>query len=148
MSVRVWACPWVGTGTSDDPYRSRAQQYCTAFASFFPSNADGTPASSWVITFGRSADWTAASADAQLTDLFAGDLPGTIDSPADLRAFLRSRTIGDVPLARRQAIQANLDSLGVLRSDFTLTTPLWKVMQRVASTLFEKDANFAGGFNF
>jgi hypothetical protein len=148
MSVRVWAGPTVGSGTSADPYRPKAAQYCTAQASFFPSNSDGTPASAWVITIGRASDWTAAEADAQLTDLFAGDLPASIDTPAGLKAFLRTRTVGDVPIARRNALQANLDALGVVRSDFTLATPLWKVFQRVASTLFEKSFNFGAGFNF
>lgn len=149
MSVRVWASPWVledrGTGTA---YDSKASRYCTAWANFFPSNADGTPASAWVVTIGRASDWTAADADAELTDIFGGDLPQAIDSPADLRALLRTRTVGDVPVARRSRITAALDSLGVARADFTLQTPLWKVFQRVASTLFEKDFNFAAKFNF
>src|SRR4051812_36816571 len=112
MSVRVWTSPVVTTTFGGSTlYKSKAEQYCTGgFANFFPSNTDGTPASAWVITIGRAADWTAASADAELTDLFAGDLPAGIDSPADLRVFMRTRTIGDVPLARRQAIQANLDT--------------------------------------
>jgi hypothetical protein len=148
MSVRVWAGPWIGTGTTADPYRPKAAQYCTAQASFFPSNSDGTPASSWVLTMGRAVDWTAAEADVELIDLFAGDLPQAADTPAELKAFLRTRTVGDVPVPRRSAIQANLDSLGVVRADFTLATPLWKVFQRVASTLFEKGFNFGAGFNF
>jgi hypothetical protein len=97
---------------------------------------------------GRAADWTSALADSELIDLFAGDLPPAADTPSELRAFLRTRTVGDIPVGRRQTIQANLDGLSVVRSDFTLQTPLWKVFQRVSSTLFEKDANFASGFNF
>jgi hypothetical protein len=150
MSVRVWAGPWVqDTFAGATRWKSQAEQYCTGgFSNFFPSNLDGSPASTWVITAGRAQDWTAAIADASLTDIFAGDLPGTINSRDDLIAFLRGRTVGDVPLARRQAIQANLDSLGVARADFTLTTPLWKVFQRIISTLFEKDGNFASVFSF
>lgn len=149
MSVRVWAGPWVGTGTALDPYRPKAAQYCTRGSSnFFPSNSDGSPASTWVVAIGRAPDWTAASADAELTDIFAGDLPASIDTPSDLKVFLRTRTIGDIPLARRQQIQTNLDSLGVGRADFTLATPLWKVFRRIASTIFEKDDGFASGFNF
>lgn len=144
--IRVWASPPV---LADGAYSAKADQYCTGgFVNFFPSNLDGTPASTWVITVGRASDWTAAEADAALVDIFAGDLPGTIDSPQDLRAFIRSRTVGDVPVGRRQTIQANLDTLGVPRADFVLATPLWKVFQRITSTLLEKDFNFGSGFNF
>jgi hypothetical protein len=146
MSVRVWAAPPI---TVNGNHLSKAEQYCTGgCVNFFPSNPDGTPASTWVITIGRAANWTAASTDTALVDLFAGDLPDTINTPSDLRALLRTRTVGDVLPARRQAIQAQLDTLAVPRADFTLTTPLWKVFQRVVSTLFEKDANFAAGFSF
>lgn len=146
MSVRVWVSP---AQQNADFYYAKAETYCAGgFANFFPSKLDGTPASTWVITIGRAADWTAAGADAQLDDLFAGDLPGTINSRDDLLAFLRGRTIADVPLARRNAITAVLDKYAVPRSDFVGTTPLWKVFQRVASTLFEKDDNFGGGFGF
>lgn len=149
MSVRVWVGPWVqedrGQGMA---YFSKASRYCAQYANFFPSNADGTPASTWVLTMGRAADWTAASADAELIDLFAGELPPAVDTPAELLAFLRVRTVGDVPLGRRQTIQASLDALGVARADFTLATPLWRLFQRVSSALFEKDANFAAGFRF
>jgi hypothetical protein len=147
MSVRVWASPPVSLngGTAFIP---KAEQYCTGGArNFFPTNPDGTPASTWIITIGKAVDWTTASADAALVDVFAGDLPGTINSRDDLIAYLRIRTVGDVPIARRQTIQAQLDTLVVPRADFTLTTPLWKVFQRVISTLSEKDSNFAAGFN-
>lgn len=149
MSARVWAGPWVQVIDPTPIYVSKAAQYCTGgWVNFFPSNADGTPASTWVLTMGRAVDWTPAEADAEMIDLFGGDLPASANTPDELRAFLRSRTVGDVPLVRRQAIQANLDSLGVVRSDFTLSTPLWKVFQRVCSTLFEKDANFGARFHF
>lgn len=150
MSIRVWAGPWILTSMSGSPlYVAKAQQYCTGgFVNFFPSNADGTPASAWVLTLGRASGWTTAMLDSELIDLFAGDLPSAIDTPEELRSFLRTRTVGDVPTARRNLIQAALDNLGVVRSDFTLSTPLWRVLQRVSSTLFEKDANFAAGFTF
>jgi hypothetical protein len=146
MSLRVWASPPV---TVNGVNTAKAEQYCTGgFVNFFPSNMDGTPASTWIVTVGRAADWTAASADAALVDLFGGDLPSTVDTTADLKSLLRTRTVGDVPLARRNTITGQLDTLGVARADFTLTTPLWKVFQRTISTLVEKDANFGSGFNF
>src|SRR5678815_5674826 len=96
MSLRVWASPPVlVSGVSV----AKAAQYCTGgAANFFPSNADGTPASTWVITVGRAADWTAANADTALVDLFGGDIPTTVDTAADLKTLLRTRTVGDVPL--------------------------------------------------
>ncbi len=149
MSIRVWVSPsvLVNNGRFDE-WQSKAQRYCTGFNNVFPSNGDGSPASAWIITVGRSADWTAAQADADLIDLFGGDLPSTIDTVSDLITLLRSRVIADVPLARRTAITNVLDQLGVVRTDFTSATPLWKVFQRVISTLSEKDANFASGFQF
>lgn len=149
MSIRVWVSPpvLVNNGAFNE-WQSTAQKYCAGFNNFFPSNADGSPASAWIITVGRAADWTAASADTALVDLFGGDLPSTIDTIAGLTALLRTRTVADVPLARRTAIINALDSIGVVHSDFTGTTPLWKVFQRVISTLAEKDSNFAAGFSF
>jgi hypothetical protein len=147
MSVRVWAGPTVLL-SNPTRYASKAGTYCTAHINFFPSNSDGTPASTWVLTIGRAADWTAASADTSLTDVFAGDLPTTIQNRDDLVWFLKARTIGSIPVGRRATIQANLDALGVPRADFTLTTPLWRVFRRIVSTLMEQDDNYGGGFHF
>lgn len=119
----------------------------TRVVNYFPSLLDGSPASSWVVSFGRSGDWTAVEADSQMVDLFAGDLPGSIQNRADFLAFLRGRTVADVPAARRTEIESSLDTLGVRRDDFTGSTSLWKVFQRVVSTLFEKSDNFGAGFN-
>ncbi len=153
MSIRVYAGPWVNVAVPPAPplYRSKlSNSYIpplTAFVNYFPSKSDGSPASSWVITFGRSADWVAVEADPEMIDLFAGDLPSAIQNRGDFVAFLRARTVSDVPAARRATIQANLDTLGIPRADFTGGTKLWKVFQRVVSTLFEKDDNFGAGFN-
>lgn len=148
MSIRVYACPWVEVNPR--VFISKLETFIpplTRVVNFFPSLLDGTPASSWILSFGRSDDWTAVEADAEMIDLFAGDLPSSIQSRADFLAFLRGRTVADVPAARRTQIQANLDALGVQRDDFTGSTKLWRVFQRVVSTLFEKDDNFGAGFN-
>lgn len=147
MAIRIYICPWVGAGTKQDPYRSKAADYPnTGLSSFFPTKVDGTPASTWVLSAVRGTDFTAIDADATCDDLFAGDLPGTIQDRDDLIAFLRGRTVSNVPTARRNAITAVLDKYGVVRTDVVGTTPLWKVMQRVASTLLERDDNFASAF--
>lgn len=148
MSIRVYACPWVSPKPS--AFQSKLETFMpplTKVASFFPSLLDGTPASTWVISFGRSDDWASVEADPTMIDLFAGDLPSSIQSRADFLTFLRGRTVADVPVARRTRVEANLDSIGVRRDDFVGSTTLWKVFQRVVSTLFEKSDNFGAGFN-
>ena len=153
MSIRVYAGPWVDIGVAPEPptYVSKLENSfmppVTKLVNYFPSLLDGSPASLWVVSFGRSTDWTAVEADPEMIDLFAGDLPGTIQNRADFLAFLRGRTVSDVPVARRNIITANLDTLGVRRADLIGSTKLWKVFQRVVSTLFEKDDNFGAGFN-
>lgn len=151
MSIRVYICPWVGTGTRQDPYRSKAENlgYKTPpnnLTTFSANTSEGPPASTWMISFIRSDDFSAIEADPTCDDLFGGDLPSSLQTRDDLLAFLRSRTVGDVPTSRRNAITAVLDKYGIARADFTTATPLWKVMRRVASTLFEQDDNFASAF--
>lgn len=146
MSIRVYICPWDGTGTKADPYRSRALTLGYNASTFFPGTEDGRPASTWVLSMVRANDFTTLDADLSCDDLFAGDMPGTVQTRNDVLTLLRGRTVSQVPLARRNAIIAILDKYGVVRTDIVGTTPLWKVMQRVASTLFEKDDNFGSAF--
>jgi hypothetical protein len=146
VALRVYITPWVGSGTREDPYRSKAVDYYPEVSTFFPSKVDGTPASAWVVAVIRSSDFTAIDADSTCDDLFAGDLPGTVQTRDDLLTLLRSRTVANVPTARRNAITAVLDKYGVVRSDVVGSTPLWKVMQRVISTALERDDNFGAAF--
>lgn len=148
--LRVYICPVVGSGTKQDPYRSKAHDFAwvggAQISDFIPSRLDGTPASPWAVSVIRTNDFAPITGDATCDDLFAGDLPAGVQTRDDLLALIRARTVGDVPAGRRAAIQAVLDKYAVPRADFTLATPLWRVMQRVASTLFEKDDNFAASF--
>lgn len=147
MPLRVYICPIIGSGTRQDIYRSKAWDVPGAqSSSFLPSKLDGTPASPWVISIVRANDFSAFAADPSFDDLFGGDLPASVQTRDDLITLLRSKTVGDVPLARRNAITAVLDKYGVPRTDFNLTTPLWKVMQRAVSALSEKDDNFGSNF--
>lgn len=136
--IRVYICPPVGTGAKGDPYRSKGVDFGYQCANFIPSNPDGTPKFTWALTVVVSSDFTAIDADTTCDDLFGGDLPAGINSRADLKAFLKSNTVADVPLARRNAIIAVLDKYGIDRTDFTGATPLWRVFQRVVSTLFDR----------
>jgi hypothetical protein len=149
--VRVYICPVIGSGTKADPYRSKAQTFGYQYASFMRSNPDGSSAIAWTLTVAASQDFTAIDADATCDDVFAGDLPANVNTRPELLAFLRNRTVGDIPATRRSAVLAVLDKYQVVRSDFGLTTPLWRLMQRIVSTSYgttagESDGNFAAAF--
>lgn len=146
--IRAYICPVIGTGTKQDLYRSKGMDFGYQCANFIPS-LTGAPSSTWALAAVRAADFTAIDADTTCDDLFQGDLPANVNTRDDLAAYLRSRTISDVPLARRTAITAVLDKYAVDRTDFTGQTPLWRVLQRVVSTLFgtklnEIDQDFPG----
>lgn len=134
--IRAYICPVVGTGVKSDPYRSKAADFDYRYANFIPSLQDGTPKFTWTLAAVNSGDFAAIDADTTCDDLFGGDLPANIDTRAELRNLLRTRTVADVPLARRNAIIAVLDKYSVDRTDFTGSTFLWKVFQRVVTTLF------------
>lgn len=136
--IRVYICPVIGAGIKGDMYRSKGATFGYQYAAFIPTAADGTPEPSfaWALTVLEAGDFTAIDADPDCDDLFGGDLPASIDTRPELRALLTTRTVADVPTARRNAIIAVLDKYGVDRTDFTGQTPLWRVFQRVLSTLF------------
>lgn len=134
--IRVYICPVIGSGTKAAPYCSKVRQFGYQYSNFIPSNQDGTPKSTWALSVINSGDFTAIDADATCDDLFGGDLPAGVDTRAELKAFLRGKNVNDVPLARRNAIIAVLDKYAVDRTDFVGSTPLWRVFQRVVSTLF------------
>jgi hypothetical protein len=148
MALRVYICPVIGGGTKGNAYRGKAQEYGYECANFIPDNpATGAPKFSWALAIIRSDDFSAIEADAECDDLFGGDLPASVDTRPELRALLKTRTVADVPLARRNAIIAVLDKYAINRTDFTGQTPLWRVFQRVVSTLFgslvfEQDSEF------
>jgi hypothetical protein len=106
--VRVYICPVIGSGTKADPYRSKAQTFGYQYASFMRSNPDGSSAIAWTLTVAASQDFTAIDADATCDDVFAGDLPANVNTRPELLAFLRNRTVGDIPATRRSAVLAVL----------------------------------------
>ena len=127
-------------------YAAKAEQYCTHSVSKLPAREDGWNATTWALTFGRAADWTAAIADSQIEFLFP--VPGSVDTADELRAFLRSRTIGDLTGPQRTNLQAILDNHGVNRADFTLATTGAQVMKRVVAALEEQDFGFGMNWHF
>jgi hypothetical protein len=145
MASRVMISPVIEP--VPDRLISKAATYCDlAFINFFPSLASGRNASPWVLTIGRAVDWTAAAADPEIEFLFP--IPANVDTADELRVYLRATTFGDLSAPVRAATQAVFDGHGINRADFTLATSLAQIMQRVASTLFEKDFNFGMGFRF
>jgi hypothetical protein len=149
VSIRVYICPVVGSGVKADSYRSKAWDIPGAETrSWLPSKLDGTPGSTWTLTVAKADDFSAFDADPTFDDLFGGDLPNTVQTRNDLLAFLRGRTVSDVPVVRRNKITAVLDKYLVRRDDFVGATPLWKVMQRVVATLDDQDDHYGSGFGF
>src|SRR3954467_15309612 len=110
MSVRVYICPIIGIGVYPNGYRSKAFDIPGAETrSWLPSKLDGTPGSTWALTVAKADDFSAFDADVTFDDLFGGDLPNSVQTRDDLLAFLRGRTVGDVPVARRNKITSVLD---------------------------------------
>lgn len=142
MPIRGYICPIIGTGTRFDPYRPRTRNYFENCSMLVSMGADGQPNTTWVVSFVKGEDFTFIDADPLCEDLFAGDLPANLETKADVVQFLRTRTLSDVPTNRRNAMIALLDKYGVIRTDLVGTTPVWKMVQRVASTLTEKNWDF------
>jgi hypothetical protein len=135
MSLRFYLCPLVGDGLSEETaYRPQLAGLAN-FASMIPHNPDGTPKFNWCVAVARQADWTALDADAQLERLFGIDLPDTIDTFAELKAYLQSKTVGDIPVARRQAINDKLTARGIDTSQITLATTWWQVLRGIYKKL-------------
>lgn len=133
--IRLFITPIIGDGSEDNPFRTKAADFGYQYSAFLPAKADGTPKFLWVLVVLKSNNFTAIDADTSCDDLLQGDLPAGINTKAEFIAFLKSRTVGDVPLARRQAIIAVFDKYGIDRSDFTLQTSLWRCFRRAVSHL-------------
>jgi hypothetical protein len=122
-------CPVVGDGTVvGGAYRPKIDGL-TAYSAVIPSNADGSPAFNWCACVARTIDWTIVDADAAMERIFGIDLPDSIDTFAEIKAFLKSHTIGDIPAARRQALDDRLTTRGVDTSAITLQ---WTWLQVLA----------------
>lgn len=143
MSLRVILCPVVGTGTPGDsrafppvppdPFRPKLDGLIglKAMSAVIPSNADGSPKFAWCVVMARADDWTAVDADAQNERLFGIDLPDAVDTFAELKVFLQSKTVGDIPPARRQALNERLTARGIDTSQVTLATTWWQVLRGI-----------------
>lgn len=87
----------------------------------------------WGLAYCKASDWTGVAADARNFRLFQGIDDGP--SLAALLDALRTTTVGDVPLARRNAVSSKMDSVGVPTADITLGMTLLTVLRKVGRAL-------------
>lgn len=138
MGLRLYLCDIVGDGLSPQTaFRTGLQR--TAVVGTEPNirtTVAGAPLFTWHLHVARATDWSAPDADATCVRLFdAADLPDTIDTFAELKAFLQSKVVGDIPLARRQALNSRLTARGIDTSQVTLATTWWQVLRGVVKQL-------------
>lgn len=126
----------IGDGISTETaFRSKAARGAPFIASIqlspHVSPTDGSPLRSWSVVLARAGDWTATNADADYETIFGIDLPDSIDTFAELKAFLQSKVVGDIPAVRRQALNAKLTARGIDTSQVTLQTTWWQVLRGI-----------------
>jgi len=136
MSIRVYICPIVGDGLSPaTAFRAKVGSLADGHTAVVPSNADGTPKFNWAIVVARAVSWTNADADSTCVRTFGIDLPDTIDTWTDMKAFLQSKTVGDIPATRRQALNTLLTNHGIDTSQVTLATTWWQVLRGIVTQI-------------
>ena len=104
MSLKLILCPVIGDGqTIDTSYRPKIMDYVhIETTAIIKSNPDGSPRFPWCLCLVRKSDWADVAGDVDIESVFGVDLPESIDDFQSLKAFLQSRTIGDIPAQRRQ----------------------------------------------
>ena len=143
--LRFYLCPVIGSGSDADPYRPKLHGL-GGFAAMIPSNATtGAPLFSWTVAIVRAVDWAALDADLELEKLFdTSDLPDGINTFAEVKAYLQSKTVGDIPVLRRQAMDIRLTAKGIDTSAITLQTTWWQVLKGIYRHLHGTDVNGDG----
>ena len=129
--IKLYICPIIGDGkTPSTAYRPKIADYINvSCGGMIPSNPDGTPVHSWTLVEVESKDFTEVDADIELIDVFDKFASGITKS--ELRTFLKSKTVGDIPIVRRNKIQNYLINKGVDLSGINLSTSLWELVVRV-----------------
>jgi hypothetical protein len=122
----------------------KAEQYCSGASHVFPILDSGLPAAPWVLTMGRSNDWTLADADPEVTKI--------LQHPSNdwglVRQGLRNTAFSTLALAERNRIVAVFGQLGVPADDFTGNTTLFRMVRRLISWLLEQDDHLGNGIQF
>jgi hypothetical protein len=120
MSARCMISPVINP--TPNSQTTKAEQYCNLGCEnrYAIRAIDGRTVVTWALTIGRATDWIAAAADPEIEFLFT--VPGTVNTKAELRAWLQSVTLADLTVAQRQNLQAIFDAHSINRADFTLAT--------------------------
>lgn len=64
MPRRVYLSKIVGSGTEDDPFRAKVADHGAAHGATIPSQADGTPASTWALLIAEATSLDSVDGDA------------------------------------------------------------------------------------
>ena len=133
MSIRLYLCPVLGDGlSSDTAFRPglediRKAQVTSGDALHCRRNLAIVGHDFFLVAM-RLTDWTNADADSTLVKLFdSANLPDTITDWQSFKAFLQSKTVGNLTAAQRQAFNTKLTNFGFDTSQVTLSTTLWQV---------------------
>lgn len=104
-----------------------------AFSAHIPTLPTGAPAFAWGIAYAKATDWSGVEADARNFRLFAGvDDKATV---AEIIADLSRLQWKDIPVARRTAIRAKAEALGISVNDISTTTSLRFVLRKLGTFL-------------
>lgn len=135
MSARCMLSPVVNP--TPNAQMPKAELYCTALQNVYALGTNGRFTLPWCLTLGFANDWTAADADLEIEWLFT--VPAGVDSKDDLKAWLRSVTIGDMTTVQRNRVSAIFDNHAIVRADFTLQTTAFQIVGRILATLAASD---------
>lgn len=136
MSLRLYLCPVIfdAVMSSQFPALDGTVDGWTAKIPCDPQT--GLAKFSWCLLIARATDWTAADAVAGAMKLFdSQDLPDSINTFSEFRAFLQSKTVGDIPATRRQALNTKLTARGIDTSPITLQWTWARVLKYICAHL-------------
>ena len=131
---KYYICPIIGDGSFEFPYRPKVADYSGVnWAGIIPSKSDGIPKFGWCLVLVSSSDFTNIEMDSTIQDIFQKYVSG--NSWADIKFFLKSKTVGDIPLVERIKIRTYLTNIGVDFTDVMLSTTLLEILTRVKTIL-------------
>lgn len=134
MPAKYYISPIIGNGSEDNPFRAKISDYPgVSCSSIIPSKPDGTPRFTWTLVYVSGLDFSALDADLEIKDVFEKFASGV--SFGEIQVFLKSKTVGDLAVTKRSAVQTYLTALGVDLTGVTLSTQLWDVVKRVKNHL-------------
>lgn len=152
MTVRLYISKVIGDGSPLFPYQAKVPG--TMLIRSYPEGHPdyGKPVFDWTLVIADLSllpdpnrplvpDFSLVDADSDNERVFGIDLPDNITTKAQLRTYLQSRTVGEIPAARRTALQTRLTNRGVDLSGITLQSTWFDVFRRIRNRL---DDSLAG----